>query len=90
MPTSTVTLVTAPACHFCADARDTLAELARDHPLDVEIVEVHSDRGAALVAAHRPAMLPLALLDGAFFSAGRLPRRKLTALLATRATAGAA
>jgi hypothetical protein len=29
-------------------------------------------------------MFPLVLLDGAFFSQGRLPRRKLRALLASR------
>lgn len=90
MPNPTITLVTTPACHFCADARDALAGLGRDQPLAVEVVEAESATGAALVAVHRPAMFPLVLVDGAFFSAGRLPRRKLRALLATRSPVGAA
>jgi len=36
---------------------------------------------AALLATHRPAMNPLVLLGGQYFSAGRLPRRKLEAYL---------
>jgi hypothetical protein len=87
MPTA-ITLVHAPACHFCADARDALAELGRELPIEVELVAAESDAGQALVAAHRPAMFPLVLVDGAFFSAGRLPRRKLRALMARRALAG--
>ena len=89
MPNPTIRLVSAPACHFCADARDALAELGREHPIDVQVIEADSDTGAALVAAHGPAMFPLVLVDGAFFSAGRLPRRKLRALLSTRASVGA-
>ncbi|GAA0467150.1 hypothetical protein Aca07nite_71450 [Actinoplanes capillaceus] len=83
MPTTTIiTLVEAPACHFCVDAQHALTELARQHPIRVDLVAADSDAGQHLIAAHRPAMFPLVLLDGAFFSAGRLPRRKLQALLA--------
>lgn len=83
--TSTITVVGSLGCHFCADARDTLAELGREVPLTVEWVAADSDAGAALVSAHRPTMFPLVLVDGVYFSAGRLPRRKLRALLAARA-----
>jgi hypothetical protein len=89
MPTTTITLVTAPACHLCADARAALAELGHERPISIDVVGADSDRGAALVARHRPAMFPLALVDGVFFSAGRLPRRKLHAMLAARATVSA-
>jgi hypothetical protein len=84
MPTTKITLVRATACHFCADAQEVLADLQREYPIEVDAVEMDSESGAVLVAAHRPAMFPLVLVDGAFFSAGRLPRRKLRALLATR------
>jgi len=88
-----VTVVHAPACHLCEDADEALLELGRSYALDVEHVDIRSDRGQALVRTHRPAMNPLVLVDGAFFSSGRLPRRKLTALLdrrraAHRASAG--
>lgn len=76
-----ITVVHAPACHFCADALDALAELGRQFPLRLELVEAGSPRGTALVAAYRPGMFPLVLFDGGFFSSGRLPRRKLLARL---------
>jgi hypothetical protein len=59
-------------------------DLGREYPIRVDRVEADSAAGQALVGAHRPAMFPLVLVDGAFFSAGRLPRRKLRALLATK------
>ena len=88
-----VTVVHSPACHFCDDAQDVLAELSATHAIEVSVVEIDSPLGATLVAVHRPAMNPLVLVDGAFFSSGRLPRKKLVRLLESRgaqlpATAG--
>lgn len=87
-PTGTVriTVVPSPACHFCDDADRTLAELASAFVFDVERVPIESADGSRLVAVHRPALAPLVLVDGEFFSAGRLPRKKLTRLLAARAS----
>lgn len=84
MSISTITVINAPACHFCVDAQDALTELGHEFPMRVELVEADSDAGTGLVGAHRPTMFPLVLVDGAFFSQGRLPRRKLRALLASR------
>lgn len=84
-----VTLVHSPACHFCDDAQEVLRELALDHPVHLTVVSIDSPQGRALVAAHRPAMNPLVLVDGAFFSAGRFPRKKfLRMLLDSRAPHG--
>lgn len=84
-----VTVVHAPACHFCEDAQDALAEISRelraDVDLDVELVEAAGPHGQRLLAEHGAGMFPLVLLDGAFFSSGRLPRRKLRAVLAGKA-----
>lgn len=79
-----VTLVTAPACHFCDEAHSALGELAADYLLDITDVAIDSPEGKSLTAIHRPMMSPLVLIDGEYFSAGRLPRRKLTKLLETR------
>lgn len=76
-----VTVVTAPACHFCESAQTALRELAGRFALDVAVVDLESPEGRALVARHRPAMNPLVLVDDMFFSAGRLPVKKLTARL---------
>lgn len=79
-----ITLVTAPGCHLCEDAHQVLTRLGADGAeLDIEVVEATSPAGLALLAAHRPPMNPLVLVDGAYFSAGRLPRRKLQALIDT-------
>lgn len=79
-----VIVVHAAACHFCADALEALAEIGCRFPMRVDLVEADSARGLALVAAYRPGMFPLVLLDGALFSSGRLPRRKLHARLSSR------
>lgn len=79
-----VTVVESPACHYCVDAHQVLADLAATYPLVVDTVDARSDAGRLLMAKHRAAMSPLVLLDGAFFSHGRLPRRKLTEVLAGR------
>ena len=79
-----VTLVHSPACHCCDDAEEALHELSKDYPIDLWVVSIDSALGATLVAVHRPAMNPLVLVDGAFFSSGRLPRKKLIALLERR------
>lgn len=85
-----VTVVTAPACHFCEDALSALTGLARAYPLTIDEVAADTPAGQALLGRHGTGMFPLVLIDGAFFSAGRLPRRKITRLLAARGAAAAA
>lgn len=79
-----VTVVESEACHFCADAQQVLFEAAANYPLELRTVNVRSPEGAKLMQAHRATMSPLVLLDGAFFSNGRLPRRKLAKVLGQR------
>jgi glutaredoxin len=86
---TTITLVHAEACHFCTDAGETLEDLEREFAIEVQTVRADSVLGRALVVAHRPAMSPLVLVDGQFFSHGRLPRKKLTRLLEARSQAPA-
>lgn len=85
-----VTVVESEACHFCDDARRVLTDLAVDFPLVVDTLDIRSEAGRQLMALHRAAMSPLVLVDGAFFSHGRLPRRKLAKLLDQRFGAPAA
>ena len=72
-----VTLVEAPACHLCADAKSALAALALSYPMTFHVVSIEDKPGRALMDHHRAPMSPLVLLDGQYFSSGRLPRRKL-------------
>ncbi len=77
-----VTVVTSDASHLCEDA---LAELGpRPEELSPIVVPASTPVGQELVRVHRPIMFPLVLVDGAFLSSGRLPRRKLDKVLASR------
>jgi hypothetical protein len=80
-----VTVVEAPACHLCEDAKAALAVLAGSYPLRINVVSMTEQAGLALMQEHRAPMSPLVLLDGAYFSSGRLPRRKLEKRLAKAA-----
>lgn len=82
-----VTLVRSDACHLCDEAHGELLRLALDRRISYQIHAATSARGQELLAEHRPGMFPLVLVDGAFFSSGRLPRRKLDKLLASRVAA---
>lgn len=76
-----ITVVQASGCHFCVQAEEALQILAARYPIHVALVDLESAEGVRLTQQYRPAMNPLVLVDGRFFSSGRLPRRKLTALL---------
>ncbi len=78
-----VSLVSTQACHLCEDAHSELLSRATRGQLSLDQVDAESPLGQELLARHRPAMFPLVLLDGQFFSAGRLPRRKLDRALAS-------
>jgi glutaredoxin len=77
-----VTVVEAPACHLCEDAKAALAVLAASYPLRINVISITEQAGLALMQVHRAPMSPLVLLDGAYFSSGRVPRRKLEKRLA--------
>jgi len=72
-----VTVVVTTACHLCEDAVTELIRRSTLGQVDVEVVQAESERGRTLLSAHRPTMFPLVLVDGRYFSVGRLSRRKL-------------
>ena len=79
---TTITIVTAPGCHFCTSAQETVRRLVTEGAaVRLVTVDIQSEAGLRLVAHHRPAMNPLVLLNDHYFSAGRLPERKLRATL---------
>lgn len=79
-----ILLVTSPACHFCEEAAETLVRLSGEFPLEVRAIDIRSDEGAEILRLHRPPMQPVVLVDGEFFSSGRLPLKKLRRRLANR------
>ena len=80
-PVPRATLLTSSACHLCEDAYRELSRRAERGELCLEVVSADSEQGRRLVAAHRPAMFPLVLLDGQRLGHGRLSRRRLEAAL---------
>ena len=77
-----VIVVEAPSCHYCADAHQALEQfVAEGHQLRVTTLDVREPAGQDLMRQHGAGMSPLVLVDGAYFSQGRLPRRKLAKLL---------
>lgn len=79
---TTVTIVHAPACHYCADADEVLGELATRYAVRLVRLDIRSPHGRQLTQQHRAGMSPLVLVDGQFFSQGRLPRGKIRTLTA--------
>ncbi|MEN0070391.1 MAG: glutaredoxin [Propionicimonas sp.] len=82
-----VVLVTAAACHLCEDAEASLTPLAAQGAIELDTVAADSPAGATLVGRHRPALFPLVVVGGEFFSSGRLPRGKLARALGLDRTA---
>lgn len=76
-----VTIVTSEACHWCEEAKDTIERLSRSHPLQIRTVDALEPEGRQLLHAHAASMYPLVLVDGQYFSHGRLPRRRFEELL---------
>lgn len=82
-----ITVVESEACHFCDDAHRALEQLSETYRFTVETVDVRNETGRRLMQVHRASMSPLVLVDGDFFSHGRLPRRKLIKVLEQRCIA---
>jgi thiol-disulfide isomerase/thioredoxin len=79
-----VTLLTQAQCGFCEQAQETLERLAREVPLTLTYVNLASVEGHQLALRYGVIFAPGVLLDGAFFSYGRLSERKLRRALVAR------
>ena len=72
-----VTLLTQTSCTFCDQAKETLARLSRERPFEMEEISLETEEGRALGERHGVVFAPGVLVNGAFFSFGRLSERKL-------------
>jgi hypothetical protein len=80
-----VTLLTQGDCAMCEHAKEVLARVGADHPLEVDEVTLATPEGQALALRHGVLFAPGVLLDGKAFAYGRLSERKLRRTLARRA-----
>jgi glutaredoxin len=79
-----VTLLTQRSCTFCEHAKETLARLGEEQAFETEEVSLETEQGRALGERHGILFAPGVLVDGTFFSFGRLSERKLRRALQRR------
>jgi hypothetical protein len=72
-----ITLLTAPSCRLCDDAKVVLDHIALDFDLTIESVPIDSARGGALMIEHQVIFPPGVLIENKPFSYGRLSERRL-------------
>ena len=84
-----VTLLTAPQCGYSEEAKVTLLRLAREYPLDVEMVQLRSPAGDRLALQGGVLFPPGLFLDGEPFSYGSVSEETLRQELARRSTVAA-
>lgn len=78
----TVTLLTQPDCAMCEQAKDVLARVSADHPLEVTEWGLTTPAGRELAVRHGVLFAPGILIDDKPFSYGRLSEKKLRRHLA--------
>jgi glutaredoxin len=76
-----VTLLTQADCSLCEHAKQVLARVGEDHPLDVTEIDLASEQGRALAARAGVLFAPGVLVDGRPFGYGRLSERRLRRVL---------
>jgi glutaredoxin len=81
-----VTLLTQADCALCEHAKEVLARVGADHPIEVTEIDLASPQGRDLAGSARVAFAPGIWLDGRPFGYGRLSERKLRRALAQLAT----
>jgi glutaredoxin len=79
-----VTLLTQEACGFCADAKDLLARLAGEYPIEVTEVDMRSQDCERLALAAGIMFPPGILVGGQAFGYGRPSERRLRRELGRR------
>jgi glutaredoxin len=72
-----ITLLTHADCALCEHAKEVLARVGEDHPLEVTEIDLASGEGRALADQARVMFAPGVLVDGRPFGYGRLSERKL-------------
>lgn len=72
-----VLLLTRDDCHHCEQAKEVLESLRDEYGLNVRELPLESDEGRRLGLETGALFPPVVLLDGKYFSYGRLSERKL-------------
>ena len=79
-----ITVLSKRDCHLCDHAKATLERIAPELGLEVEVIDLASERGRSLAAGAGIPFPPAILMDGAPFANGRLSEPMLRRELARR------
>lgn len=79
-----ITLLTQADCALCEHAKEVLARVGEDHPLEVTEIDLASEEGRAPADQARVMFAPGVLVDGRPFGYGRLSERKLRRALSRK------
>lgn len=82
--TTRITLLTQPECGHCDHAKEVLARVGEDYPLDVAEVDLGTEEGRRLATSGGVLFAPGILIDEQPFGYGRLSERRLRKELALR------
>ncbi len=72
-----ITLLTQADCTLCEHAKQVLARVGADHPLEITEIDLASEQGRTLAAQAGVLFAPGVLVGGRPFGHGRLSERKL-------------
>ena len=79
-----VTLLTQSSCGYCEQAKDVLARLRAEYPVDVTMLSLESDEGRTLGERLGVLFAPGIVFDGELVAFGRPSERRLRRELARR------
>lgn len=74
---TSITILTQSSCASCEQAKNVLARLSLEYPLQIQEIELDTEEGRNLASNHGVIFAPGILIDGELFSYGRLSEKKL-------------
>lgn len=77
-----LTLYSRPGCHLCDDMTETIARVAREVPLTLEVIDISTDAG---LEASYGLEIPVLLVNGTKAAKYRVSEDELRRILTARA-----
>jgi glutaredoxin len=72
-----ITLLTSPGCHTCETVKDILNNLEPEYDLEIEEIDVTTDKGQKLAKEHNITSAPGIIINDEFFSSGSVTEDQL-------------
>jgi glutaredoxin len=79
-----ITVLSQSSCGFCDHAKEVLSRVGADYSLRITEIDLAGEEGQRLAARAGVLFAPGVLVDGEFFSFGRISERRLRRILDQR------